>query len=152
MGFAADEHGDWVALLVCGHRQHVRHNAPFAERPWVLSEQGRAGKLGEELDCVGCDDSELPPKFAAYKRTAVFSESTVPEGLKRDHATKAGVWGMIVVVEGRLRYRIDDWGREEELSPAAPGIVVPEVRHHVEPLGPVRFFVEFYRAPDATDV
>jgi hypothetical protein len=35
-----------------------------------------------------------------------------------------------------------------ELFPGKLGIVVPEVLHNVEPLGTVRFFVEFYRAPD----
>jgi tellurite methyltransferase len=149
--FATDEAGDWVARLDCGHRQHVRHNPPFSERPWVLSEEGRAGKLGALLDCLRCEAQELPPTFVAYKRTDVFSESTVPAGLKKDHATKAGVWARIVVVEGRLRYRIDAWGREEELSSAAPGIVVPEVKHHVEPLGPVRFFVEFFHASEDLD-
>jgi tellurite resistance-related uncharacterized protein len=146
-GFAVDEAGDWVALLECGHRQHVRHQPPLAERPWVLTQEGRSGKLGTALDCVRCDDAELPSHFVAYKRTAELDESTVPAGLRRNHTTRAGIWAKIVVLEGRLRYCIDDWGREEELSPATPGIVVPEVRHHVEPLGPVRLFVEFHRAP-----
>jgi hypothetical protein len=28
-GWTDDEHGDWVAHLACGHRQHARHNPPF---------------------------------------------------------------------------------------------------------------------------
>lgn len=28
VGFDRDEEGDWVALLECGHRQHVRHRPP----------------------------------------------------------------------------------------------------------------------------
>jgi hypothetical protein len=31
------------------------------------------------------------------------------------------------------------------LSPDTPGVVEPEVPHEVEPLGGVRFFVEFLR-------
>jgi hypothetical protein len=51
------------------------------------------------------------------------------------------------VIEGELSYRIDVLGAQQfKLSPRAPGIVVPEVRHSVEPIGPVRFFVEFYKA------
>ena len=40
-GFEQDEAGDWVALLECGHRQHVRHRPPWRERPWVLTAEGR---------------------------------------------------------------------------------------------------------------
>jgi hypothetical protein len=32
------------------------------------------------------------------------------------------------------------------LTPEAPGIVVPELPHHVEPLGDVEFYVEFWKS------
>ncbi len=44
-GFIQNEHQDWVMLLSCGHRQHVRHQPPFMNRPWVTSEAGRARHL-----------------------------------------------------------------------------------------------------------
>jgi tellurite resistance-related uncharacterized protein len=95
----------------------------------------------------------LPPGLEAYSRTAEFTEATVPAGLLRDHSTKAGAWGLIHVVEGRLAYRVTDPRRppsEAVLTPdAAPGVVEPTIVHRVEPLGPVRFFVEFHRAPAA---
>ncbi|MBA3323146.1 MAG: DUF3565 domain-containing protein [Pyrinomonadaceae bacterium] len=50
-GFHKDEIGDWRADLECGHRQHVRHNPPLISRSWVLSEEGRASRIGFELDC-----------------------------------------------------------------------------------------------------
>lgn len=53
-GFHLDADGDWVAELACGHLQHVRHKPPWIQRPWVVSEQGRASMLGESLDCK-CD-------------------------------------------------------------------------------------------------
>jgi Protein of unknown function (DUF3565) len=56
VGFDQDEVGDWVALLECGHRQHVRHQPPFRERPWVLTPEGRAGRIGSPLDCGVCDE------------------------------------------------------------------------------------------------
>ena len=50
------------------------------------------------------------------------------------------------MLEGRLRYRIlEPVIKEFELSPGTPGIVEPEVLHEVEPHGPVRFRVDFYR-------
>jgi hypothetical protein len=36
------------------------------------------------------------------------------------------------------------------LSPDRAGVVMPEVVHHVEPIGRVRFYVEFYRAVPGT--
>ena len=53
--FNMDEHGDWRADLECGHRQHVRHNPPLVSRAWVLTEAGRAARIGFELNCKHCD-------------------------------------------------------------------------------------------------
>lgn len=55
IGFHQDEHGDWVADLACGHVQHVRHQPPFMNRPWVLSPQGRTRHVGQMLGCRLCD-------------------------------------------------------------------------------------------------
>lgn len=54
-GYHQDEHRDWVAELACGHYQHVRHQPPLAERPWVESAEGRASMLGHLLGCKKCD-------------------------------------------------------------------------------------------------
>ncbi|QDU02144.1 hypothetical protein V6x_18450 [Gimesia chilikensis] len=55
-GYHQDESGHWVAQLVCGHNQHVRHAPPLESRPWVLSAAGRAGMLGYLLECRKCDE------------------------------------------------------------------------------------------------
>lgn len=55
VGFEQDEVGDWVALLECGHRQHVRHRPPWQEHEWVLTTAGRQGRLGSPLECADCD-------------------------------------------------------------------------------------------------
>ena len=57
IGYHQDEHGDWVADLECGHGQHVRHDPPWNERPWVVTPQGRQRMLGETLDCKKCDEN-----------------------------------------------------------------------------------------------
>lgn len=57
-GFHLDEEGHWVADLACGHAQHVRHDPPWQQRPWVITEAGRDGRKGSELDCVRCDRGE----------------------------------------------------------------------------------------------
>lgn len=146
--FEFDGEGDPIAFLTCGHPQHVRHNPPFINRPWITTDEGRNSMLGKTLNCVRCDKFELPDSFVAYKRTFVFTEESVPAALRKDHSTKTGVWAKINVAEGKLRYRVPALGADMELSQDKIGIVVPEVLHNVEPLGPVHFFVEFYRAPD----
>lgn len=93
---------------------------------------------------------KLPEGVSFYKRTDTFTQDTVPAGLLKDHSTKAGVWGLIKVESGRLLYRGTDPRQdafEMELGPdVAPGLVEPTLLHHVVPIGPVRFHVEFYRA------
>jgi tellurite resistance-related uncharacterized protein len=91
---------------------------------------------------------DLPAGVRAYRRTAVFDQDNLPAALRHEHSTKAGVWALIHVIEGRLRYRILDPLSETELEPGKPGVVSPRQLHEVEPLGPVRFFVEFYAAAD----
>lgn len=55
-GYHRDEENHWVAQLSCGHNQHVRHDPPWVNRPWVVSEDGRASMTGVELDCKKCDE------------------------------------------------------------------------------------------------
>jgi len=38
VGFHRDPKNDWGADLDCGHWQHVRHNPPFENRPWTMTE------------------------------------------------------------------------------------------------------------------
>lgn len=52
--FLQDEEQHWVAVLACGHRQHVRHRPPLVERTWVLSAVGRASRRGQSLWCKHC--------------------------------------------------------------------------------------------------
>ena len=147
-GFHLDDLRDWVAELDCGHGQHVRHRPPFVSRPWVVTESGRESMLGAELDCVRCDRMEWPDGLAAYRRTPEFDETTIPAGLRSEHATKRGAWARIHVRSGTLRYHVGaPIHRSLRIDSASSGIVVPEVPHRVEPEGPVRFFVEFSR-PD----
>ena len=145
-GFRLDESGDRVADLDCGHGQHVRHRPPFVNRPWTETEAGRHAMLGAELDCVRCDRMEWPEGFAVYRRTPEFDHTTIPAGLRSEHATKRGVWARIHVISGVLRYRVGaPIHRSFRVTPASSAVIVPEVPHWVEPDGPVRFFVEFAR-------
>ncbi len=54
-GYHLDEERHWVAELACGHFQHVRHDPPWIQRPWVVTASGRAAMLGTCLNCRKCD-------------------------------------------------------------------------------------------------
>jgi hypothetical protein len=54
VAFRTDAEADWVADLECGHSQHVRHNPPWQNRPWVVSPETREKLIGTTLDCVEC--------------------------------------------------------------------------------------------------
>ena len=85
----------------------------------------------------------LPEATMPYKRTGIFTEHTVPDGLLNDHETKPGVWGVITVIAGRLRFVVPSTGEDVVLTPDRPGIVAPAVPHRVAPDGPVEFFIQF---------
>ncbi|HSC89012.1 MAG TPA: DUF3565 domain-containing protein [Polyangiaceae bacterium] len=156
--FFQDEEGHWVARLECGHTQHVRHKPPLVSRPWVLSEEGRTAHLGMPLDCNFCDLPRLPDDLVLAHRTATFDQDSIPASLLGHHDTKADVWGRLVVEEGKLLYSLE--GGDEPstpsgskrhtswvLTPGLPGIIEPERRHRIQPVGPVRFFLEFWARP-----
>jgi tellurite resistance-related uncharacterized protein len=85
--------------------------------------------------------------IAPYRSTPVFDEKTLPAALRARHNTKAGVWGMIRVLDGRVRLTYLDPPAEIVLDPATPGPLLPEQPHFVEPLGPVKMQVDFYDQP-----
>jgi tellurite resistance-related uncharacterized protein len=86
----------------------------------------------------------IPAGLTAYKRTPTFDQDSLPAGLRREHRTKAGVWALIHVIEGSLRYRILDPPSEQILTVGTPGVVRPEQPHEVAPIGAIRMYVEFY--------
>ena len=56
IGFYLDDEQHYIAQLACGHNQHVRHNPPWQNRPWVMTKEGRQEKLGIKLECKLCED------------------------------------------------------------------------------------------------
>lgn len=88
----------------------------------------------------------LPEAVTPYKRTPEFDQDSVPAGLLRDHQTKEGVWGKIVILEGKLEYTITEPEVEViVLDTEHFGVVEPTVLHHIKPLGDVKFYVEFHQ-------
>lgn len=80
---------------------------------------------------------------APYRTTPVFDSQTLPAALRREHRTKAGAWGIIRVLEGKLLLHWPD-RPTQQLSAGAPGLIAPQETHWVEPVGEMRMQVEFY--------
>jgi len=146
--FRQDAEGHWVAELSCGHRQHVRHQPPFTLRPWVLTEQGRAERVGLCLECAACDRRELPKGHAPYRRTPTFHRETVPRALLEQHDTKAGVWALLHVVSGAAELvELDAEGeRRQVVTVGRHAVICPEVVHRLRLLGDVELYLELWRA------
>lgn len=87
----------------------------------------------------------IPETARAYTRTKTFTETTLPTKIRENHQTAPGVWGLITVVRGGVRYEIPSAGETHILAPGAPGVVEPEVPHRANPVGEASFFIEFYR-------
>jgi len=150
-GFHPDGEGHWVAELECGHTQHVQHQLPFTQRPCVTTPEGGAERLGQRLECAACDRREMPAGYAPYKRTALFTQSTIPKGLLNDHQTKPGVWALLHVTSGSLEF-LERQGSGEERQRVNAGeraTIRPGVEHRVAPRGDVEFSVEFWRTAAA---
>lgn len=88
----------------------------------------------------------LPPGLVRYKQTPEFTPQSVPEALLAAHSIKAGVWGLLRVLRGRVRYCLD--GDSALLVEAgSTAVIEPEISHHVELLDEdSTFIVEFHRA------
>ncbi len=88
-------------------------------------------------------------KNAPYRSTRVFTEATLPAALRTKHSTKAGVWGVVCVIEGRVQLTYLDPPSVITLDPHTAGLLLPEQPHFVTPLGPMKMRVDFYdRLPE----
>ncbi|AMK26293.1 DUF1971 domain-containing protein [Sphingobium sp. TKS] len=84
-----------------------------------------------------------------YRSTPVFDEDTLPAALRARHDTKAGVWGVIRVIEGELELTFLDPPSTSLLTPGTPGLVRPQQPHFVTPIGAMKMQIDFYDRPPA---
>lgn len=88
---------------------------------------------------------EMPGDVREYSRTKVFTETSVPAGLRSNHALNKDTWGLLQVKTGGLRYYLEETGTETELSEGQSLVIQPESLHHVSTSGPVTFDIVFFR-------
>ncbi len=94
------------------------------------------------------DHKDLPENLIGYSQTPVFTEKTAPAKLTSVHDTKPGVWGKLVVLDGELDYvTLGNSPVRKRITPLTYGVIAPAEPHRIDLVGPVRFQVEFYRAP-----
>ena len=85
----------------------------------------------------------MPP--VPYSTSPVFDQDTLPKAIRDAHNTKAGVWGLLRVLEGEVRLVFHEPARQVSVTPDRPEPIPPQAWHHVEVSGPMRMQVEFYR-------
>jgi hemoglobin len=95
------------------------------------------------------DDVTLPVGLVEARRTPVFDLESLPAPLATSHRTT--VWATLHVQEGDVDYSdLDgDEPRHERVEANDSIVIPPEVLHRVDPSTDARFFVQFYRQPDA---
>jgi tellurite resistance-related uncharacterized protein len=148
IGFHRDDDGEWVAELACGHGQHVRHRPPFQLRPWVLDAEGRQSRIGSLLACPLCDRAELPDGLQLVRTTPKWDEHTMPAGLRIAHHLSRGTWGRIVVLHGQLRFVARTKPIiDAVVNPGRAQAIPPDIEHDIQPLGSVRFSIDFFSIP-----
>ena len=84
-----------------------------------------------------------------YRSTPIFDAQTLPGASRREHRTKLGVWGVVRVLEGKLRLVYVEPPGEVVVEPGRPGLLLPDQPHFVEPIGDMRMQVDFYDQPPA---
>jgi tellurite resistance-related uncharacterized protein len=143
-GFHQDDVGDWVAELSCLHGQHVRHDPPFQERPWVSSEAGRNERIGAALECPLCDRLEIPEDLEVVRTAGPFDAQTLPAALQRAHVVADHTWALLRVLEGTVGFVLDATPSGPlELSAGDRQSIPPGVPHAVLVGGPMRLEVDF---------
>lgn len=148
IGFLRDDGDEWVAELSCGHRQHVRHRPPFQVRPWVLDAQGQRSRIGALFGCPLCDRAKPPDGLRLVRTSPEWDEHTMPAGLRIAHRLKSGSWGRIIVLQGQLHFVAQtDPVIDDVVSPERAQAIPADIEHDVQPLGPVRFSIDFFSIP-----
>ncbi len=92
------------------------------------------------------DHGSLPDGLELQRTTEEFTAETVPRGLLRAHRIAEGVWGVLRVRGGSLRF-VEELDPEQvtELTAGDSLVVTPGVPHRVEPDEAARFVIEFHR-------
>ena len=149
-GFEQDEEKHWVAELSCGHKQHVRHDPPWQNRPWVITFAGRNEKLGTRLECKKCDMPRLPPKelLTLLNSSTKISGKGLPAELLAEEQLPNNIWYEISVLSGQIQliFTATEISRQQGflLDYGFSGIVPPQRPFKLKPNGLVELRILTY--------
>ncbi|RAL55862.1 hypothetical protein BLD25_03430 [Candidatus Gracilibacteria bacterium GN02-872] len=92
---------------------------------------------------------DVPSNFYRYKQLPIYTKETIPKGLLLAHNTKAGVYGKINVLSGKLKYNYlesENGGVKKEVFVEAGDYIVsaPQAWHKVEFIGDTKIYIEFF--------
>lgn len=135
-----------VVDLDCGHSRHVRDRPPFEDYSWVRDADARRARIGALIECGRCDALERPVGARRYREGTPWTSESLPAGLRKVHALKAGVWGELYVLAGRVRLRHDPpVARVVELGVGDVATIPPEIPHELELAPDAVVRLDFYR-------
>ncbi len=77
-------------------------------------------------------------------RVLRFARGEIPEGLRTEHDLKAGVRGVLTVLEGSVTY-VDAHGERTALAEGASHPIPSQEKHHLEDADDAAIEVAFYR-------
>jgi len=86
---------------------------------------------------------EIPSGAVRVGASPCFDQGNLPDALRADHRTAAGVYGRLVVLAGELDF-ISAVG-EVRLAKGDSHVILPEEPHHVVPGEHMQFQIEFYK-------
>ena len=87
----------------------------------------------------------LPSDVVFVRETPEFAEDQVPPGLLAAHQVAVGVWGLLRVHRGVVRFVDEADGVAQDVGSGEELVIAPERAHHVEPGPGSRMSVAFFR-------
>lgn len=110
----------------------------------MLTESGRADRIGTNLDCPLCDRAELPGGLRVARTAGPFDQETLPAGLRGTHLVADGRWGCLRVIDGSLRLAMaTEPPLDVRLAAGDRQPIPPSVPHHLVVEGPVVVAIDF---------
>jgi len=88
----------------------------------------------------------LPEDVRPYFKSSLFNFETVPKKLLSDHNLKDGVWGLLCVEKGEVKYFLAQENAPlAVLGPNDQQVIETTVLHYIEPSKEAEFYIEFYK-------
>ena len=102
-------------------------------------------------DILALREPYLPADAESYRALGPFTLETIPKGLWREHNLKEGVWAVLSVQQGQIRFCWDDeQGGAHLLGQGMRFLIPPTIPHHLEQMEPVIISLTFWTVSTKT--